>query len=51
MMAEETKIITTTETRVVLRHRGACMCKWRGEWHETMDEARRDRDVHAIIHR
>jgi hypothetical protein len=54
MMAEETKnkfVLTTTETRVKLRHRGSCMCKWRGEWHETIEEAKADRDAHhAFFH-
>lgn len=49
-MAEETKPLTTTESRVGMRHRFACMCAKRGEWRETLVEAQQDRDEHIKEH-
>lgn len=46
-MADEISPLTTTESRVVIRHRGACTCTgWRGPWHDHIQLAEDDRDNH-----
>lgn len=45
-MADEVAPLTTTESRVTMRHRAACTCKWHGEWHDHLGLAKNDRDQH-----
>ncbi len=50
-MADESVLLTTTESRVLMHYRGACTCKWRGPWREFKGEAEADRDRHIKEHK
>lgn len=45
-MAEEANPFTTTESRVMMMHRGACTCGWMGDIKTNLEEAKVDRDKH-----
>jgi hypothetical protein len=51
LMADESVLLTTTESRVLMHYRGACTCKWRGPWREFKGEAEADRDRHIKEHK